>query len=550
MITSRLNLDPAEKFVGGCALAVLLVFLVGWAIFIYTLPTNFFWALPAVASAGLWLQRRTLSEITTDADAANLIFSQVLITLWSVGWLALVLSYSGGDWLADWFGHQQRTWFFLDHGPLNIQFNGFDPLPSRPPLANVVTGAFLTLTERDFAHYQFFSTLLGSLVFLPAALLARRMGNGRAIAVLAVLFMVNPMYLQNVTYAWTKLPAAFFVLTAVYFFLRAHDRPSSTVYALLFAITLASGLLTHYSTGPCAVALAVAWMIQGWAKRKEIAWRQATLSAIAAGTLILFVWFGWAFSVYGITGTLTSNSSFTDQASSGSTQWQVIGLNIRDTIIPHFLRQVDFTAFTQRSVSGEWRDRFFTLYQNNFFFSFGSAAWAGLLVAIVQGWPRGKFAARFFWVWFTLTTTVIGVGVIGSRHPLGLAHICLQPLVLLGLAYLAASLPKIGTHWKRVLLVGATVDVATGILLQFGSQAFALERCFQPNRSIFDVISDYSRPAQMNFYAKLRHQWMFMGDVCIHAAPIIIGLIVLAFVTALIRADRISVQVPKDAEQA
>src|SRR5262249_59914048 len=63
------------------------------------------------------------------------------------------------------------------------------------------------------SHYQLAMTFFSSLTFLPAALLARRFGGCRgAVTALALLFMVNPMFLENATFAWTKLPAAFFVL--------------------------------------------------------------------------------------------------------------------------------------------------------------------------------------------------------------------------------------------------------------------------------------------------------------------------------------------------
>jgi len=159
--------------------------------------------------------------------------------------------------VGDWFGHWQRAMFFLHHWPQDILFNGFDPLPSRPPLANVVTGAYLRITRSDFAHYQLASTVMSSFAFLPAALLARRfqvsspVGSGRdtlyVMNILAVLFMLNPLFAQNATYAWTKLPAAFYTLTAVYFFLRTRDADAPDCASWLFGVTLGGALLTHYS---------------------------------------------------------------------------------------------------------------------------------------------------------------------------------------------------------------------------------------------------------------------------------------------------------------
>ena len=73
------------------------------------------------------------------------------------------------------------------------------------------------------------TTILCSLAYLPVGLLAWRFGGRHAARVAAAILMVNPLFLQNATYPWTKLPAAFFILSSLYFFLRVRDRDEATL---------------------------------------------------------------------------------------------------------------------------------------------------------------------------------------------------------------------------------------------------------------------------------------------------------------------------------
>lgn len=538
-LVTRLALDPAEKLTTSVALSLLGLFLFSWMVYVETLPLTWLWLPPALAVGGLIIGWRPLAALGQDPDARSLMVAQLIITSWSVGCLALVRSYSGGIfWVADWWGHLQRTWFFLDRGPRDILFNGFDALTSRPPLANVVNGALLQVTQRDFAHYQFFSTLFSSLVFLPAGLLARRFGGRQAIAVLALLFMINPMFAQNATYAWTKLPAAFFVLVALYFFLKAQDDGAPMINAVLFSVSLAAGLLTHYSTGPYAVILGTAWFAFGWSRRHERAWCRITAIAAGAGTVVLATWFGWTLSVYGPHGTFLTNSSATDRAPSAFAQLQVMGLNLRDTLVPHFLRTMDFQMLAQSSTAGWWHDWFFQLYQINFFFIFGSLAWIIILVILAGKWRTSPKKWRTFWLVFIGGNVVLGVAVHGARDVWGLAHICLQPLVLVGLACLAAAWPKLARPWQLLLVIGAAVDFLLGLVLHFGVENNAFDRWLFPGRTLWETMASYSSPAQLNFYAKEDNHWRFVGDLVAVRPEFIMVLLALLFLLATARAGR------------
>ena len=259
-VAARLALEPGEKLGVAVALSLIGVWLIAWAVYVFVLPTGLLWVVPVLGGLNLLLGRKSFVRAARSVDGEELLVAQAIVTASSVGWLAVIVSYSGGDWVGDWFGHWDRARFFLERGPRDILFTGFDPLTSRPPLANVVTGAFLHVTRIDFAHYQLVTTLLNSLAFLPVALLARRFqpaaGSGAATGVnqtvrlLAVLVMLNPLFVQNTTYAWTKLVTAFYVLTGLYFFLRTRDADPPRSAGPLCGACLAAGVITHYSAGP------------------------------------------------------------------------------------------------------------------------------------------------------------------------------------------------------------------------------------------------------------------------------------------------------------
>ena len=528
-LAARLPLAAAEKIVASAVLSLVGTFAFAWIVFGWALPPATLWVLPAIGAAGLALGAGALAEAWRDTDGCAVIVGQLIVTAWCVGWLATIATYAGGGWSGDWFEHWERARFFLDHQPITQKFLGHDSLTARPPLANVVTAVFLTLTRADFAHYQLFSTLLATLVFLPAALLARRFGrNARAIAICAALFLVNPLLVQNATFAWTKLPAALFVLAALYFFLRAQERGAPLAAPLLCATSLGAGLITHYSAGPYAVMLALSWLGLGWAQRDERDWQRATALAALAGAAVLALWFGWAIATYGAHETFFSNSSVTTAAQYHGSQLGKILRNLRDTFVPHFIRSPDPSFIAQRNLLGRWSDWFFQNYQLNLPLACGSLAWLVIIRELVRARRGAGIRDRYFWGSLFAGVVVLGVGTHGARDEWGLAHICLQALVLLAVAFLAARWGHLSRAWRVALLVGAAIDLAGGIVLHGAMQSLAFGRWLAPGAAN-DIAAGFSLPTKMNLNGKIVNHLAFFSDV--FAAPL--GL-VLALLLALL----------------
>ena len=536
-IAVRLPLATAEKIAASVALSLLGVYLFAWCVYVWALPPAALWALPALGALGLAVGARELAKAWRDTDAQAMIVGQLLVTGWCLGWLATIVSYTGGGWSGDWFEHWQRTRFFLERLPLDQQFLHQYTLTARPPLVNVVTAVVLSLTRADFAHYQLSSTLLASLVFLPAALLARRFGrDARAIALCAALFLVSPLLVQNATFAWTKLPAAFFTLTALYFFLRAQERGAPPAAALLCGASLAAGLLAHYSAGPYAVMLALGWIGLGWARRHERDWQRATGIAIVAGAAVLATWFGWALGVYGLRETFYSNSSVIVSANYQGSQLAKIALNLRDTLVPHFLRSLDTTLIAQRSPWGRWSDWFFQCYQINFPLVCGSVAWITIGRELVRARRTAAPGVRIFWGGFIAGVILLGVATHGARDTWGLAHVSLQALVLLGVAFLAARWGGLGRAWRIALTVGATVDLLLGIVLHGLVQSFALDSWFAPGRLTDDILTSYNEVALLNLNGKIVNHLAFLSDGVTAPLPLVLALLAAILMLAVVRA--------------
>jgi hypothetical protein len=138
---------------------------------------------------------------------------------------------------------------------------------------------------------------------------------------------------------------------------------------------------------------------------------------------------------------------------------------------------------------------------------------------------------------------VLGVAVHGGRETGGLAHICLQPLVLLGLALLASQWDLLGRAWQRAIIAGVTVDAVAGIILQFAVENHALDRWLAAGRSWTDTALSYSQFAQINFRVKPIAGWTFLGDLAAGYASGVVTLLIALLILTLSNIPRKAVDV-------
>jgi 4-amino-4-deoxy-L-arabinose transferase-like glycosyltransferase len=539
-LVDRLRLAPAEGVVAGAALSLIGAWAVAWAVFVSGCPLWGYWLLPALAAAGIALGWRGAARLASDPAARDLMAGQLIVTAWCVAFLSFVRSHSGGAWMGDWLEHWQRARFFLRDWPRDSPFIDIFEMPARPPLANVLTAAFMGLTRADYAHFQVIMAALCSLAYLPVGLLAWRFGGGRAARVAAVVLMVSPLFMQNATYPWTKLPAVFFILGGLYFFLRVRDRDAASGRAaVVCALLLGGAVVTHYSAGPYVGVLAVAWIAMGWGRRRDPAFLRMTAAAAAAGACVLLPWFAWSVAQYGWHATFLSNSSVTTLGRWQGSHLLKIALNLRDTLLPPQVRGFRGSLFRQTSRWGALRDECFLLYQINLPLALGSVGCLAVAREALRAARAAEPGDRRFWILTLAGFIVLSIAVYGDREHYGIVHICLQSVVLLGLAFLASRWAVLGRGWRLALVAGWCVDFCLGIALQFAVEDFAIDRWLLPGRNLAQVAQTYTLVSQENLREKIIAHFAYFADILATPPALVLALLGAILLMALLRARRV-----------
>lgn len=508
--------NPVERLALGVGAALLMVYLATFALFLSRLDWTWLWLLPAAGVALAWSRRATITSVIVDAGVQAVLAGWSLLALWCLGLQALVISYSGGTWAGDWFEHYERAHFFLHHWPLDHAFLNFGTLPARPPLANLVVAGLLGLSHDNFIPYQVHSTLLGTLLLFPlAALLADTDSRGPALRLLPLLLMLNPLFIQNATFPWTKLPAAYFIILGCGLLLRSLQR--NTGHGLAIFI-LAAGLITHYSTGPWLVALGLAWLALEYRRLPAVPTiRRELLQGLLAGAGLVGTWVIWGAWNYGPGQLLQATSTIgqapqADWAGRLTIAWD----NLRHSLIPDWDSPLLGVLMQQADLSARLRDFCFLLYQQNLPVAFG------LGNLCVLGWHLTKTklhpAARL-WLIAIPILLVLGTAVHTTRSELGLVHICLQPLILLGLSWVAIGHEALPRWLKVVWLTGLMADTGLGIALHFGLQSLLLPQLEHPGLTHFELIGRWVSTAMLNYGGKQHLAQPFLGDIILPVMP-------------------------------
>ncbi|MBX3736887.1 MAG: hypothetical protein KF715_09375 [Candidatus Didemnitutus sp.] len=506
----------AERLPLALAAALLTGYGAAFAVYLSGVDWRWFWLAPLAA---LGFSRRTDWNLPS-IHRALLAYAAVAVAC--LGWQATVSVYSGAAWQVDWWEHYDRAQFFLARWPRDTLFATVYPLPARPPLVNLWAAALLGGSGGAYFNYQVFLTLLSTLVVFPLWALARRLGaTGPRWLVPALL--ASPLLVQNATFPWTKLVAAFFVLVA-WLQLTARDDPGGRLTAA--ALALAGGMLAHYSASPWIVALGLAWL---GTRPPGAPARQLPL-AFAGAALVLFSWLGWSLATYGAATTFTQNTTLAlAPALPPAQRLAVAATNLAHTVAPFSFGPVEPWLVAQASALGRARDFWFILYQTR------AVGMCGLGGAVVLAWlasrRREAPTRRFAWIAIPVAV-VLGTAVHTQPDAFGLAHIALQPLALLGLAWIAGSVATL-PRWLRTLwAAGLAFDFAAGIALHFGVQSGWLDRALRGPLAPEVLWSAYTRAAQVSWHDKQALHLTFLSDL--GAPPLAAALLAAAAALALL----------------
>jgi hypothetical protein len=485
VVVRRFRWGPLETLVGSVAVSLTLIFLWTFALYLSGLPMRGGAAVGSVISAVLAAAAaRGLGRLAAARTVRRLAVAFLLLLAWTLVLVALVRHFSGGRWGVDWLEHFHRCVFFLYRLPLDTRLHGDYHLTARPPFMNLLGTYFLAQVGDEFACFQLVFAFLNVLPFLSCALIARRLapGGGRRLDVLLALFAACPLLIENAGYTWTKLLSAFFVILALDLYLRTLARPDGR-RTMAWGLFMAAAILVHYSAAPFALFVAGHYFWNAVVTGSGARWIRAL--PLLAGALLLATWVGWAFATYGVRTTLTSNTSVGDaRVLSPGQNLEKIALNIVDTVVPHPLRGVSMEPFRQGSASGFLRDYTFLMYQTNLIVAMGSVG--GVLVITIAGRSLRRSGAGLetrFWRGFVPFVVVVAVATHGSRDEFGVAHVVLQPMVLLGVTLLAAAWPTLSRAARTAALMGSMLDLGLGIALHHHVES--LENT--PERTVFNA---------------------------------------------------------------
>ncbi len=423
VLVRRFRWTHLEKICSSIALSLIIIYLT--AGIVYTLNIDWRWCW---ACTGLWcalaafygrdLQRFVKKRCVRDPWLAfGIMFGCGML------FLSLIQHYSGGSWGLDWLEHFYRTIFFLRHLPFDTQFIGIYSLPARPPMSHLITAYVLAQSGGGFDHFQIVFLFLNALIFFPCLLLAEWISPfaGRRTWLLVIFLMTCPMVIQNITYPWNKLSAAFFVLCSIAFYLRGWKRNDAG--RLVFsAVSMAAAILTHYSAGPYAVFLAGHYLLVVPKKKSAVFW------GVSAATGLMATWFVWSMKTYGVVDTFMTNTTATEGGKLTLTENALTALNnIYCTVVPHLFRITNEqfgVLFGQPNRYGYLRDYFFNLFQPNLPLSLGLLGWVVVLLLTYKKLLETEASIRRFWIGFIIVLMILGVAVIGTLDQYGVgAHL-------------------------------------------------------------------------------------------------------------------------------
>ena len=151
------------------------------------------------------------------------------------------------------------------------------------------------------------------------------------------------------------------------------------------------------------------------------------------------------------------------------------------------------------------------------------------LGSLLRRRPADRRKHRYaFWFWFVVVVTFLSIAVHGEYDYLGVAHICLQPVVLLGLTFAAVGLPRVPKPVRLVALAGLLVDAVLGILLHFHLLTNDFDWLVKGDRAGPTSHLDLGMSALSNGLLKFSHQLTFLGDHAVEFAAAIEVIILLA----------------------
>ena len=508
-----LRLQPLARICFAIVLSMLAIYVAESIIFLCHLPIWSHYIVVSFGTAAFFVAFREVQRLWHWALRTSLWKIPAIFGLWILIMGIIMRNYFGGNWSHDWFSHYLTSKFFLYNLPIDAP-GLMLAIPGRPPLINMLNCCFLGVIGDTFAIFQAISFAYSFILLLPLILIARYFhGSWHALIVMLSVIALQPMAISNCLYTWTRVPSTFILLVAVWAYLRARSA-ADRKYWYISWICFGVAMLAHYSAGPYALVLGALAL---WEFRYGKCWlfaRDILAAPIISGT-ILATWIVMSIYIFGATATVTDNSSI-QLAKRYTPQENILKvlLNIRDTLIPPHFDPFLWVRITDQGLGlGRIRDAFFTLYQHNLIFAFGILGGPLLIWLLICAWRR-QAKDRQFWLVFAFTVSLLGIAVVGERGILGKAHLCLQPLILMGATWMACHYPDLGEIPRAVLRGGLLIDAFFGILIHVYILTIDLQtRVIPSGATICTGVEGLSYNTYRNGIIQNRYEVVMLGDL-------------------------------------
>ncbi|HZZ42411.1 MAG TPA: hypothetical protein VFE58_05705 [Tepidisphaeraceae bacterium] len=569
LLVRRLRWRADERVCAAIAASLLIIYLCGMIVFLAGLGHWAYWVIAGGCLAAAISGARDAAGLLRLSSVRRMLCFYLALAAWSILCLGIIRHYAGGLWCGDWIEHYHKAQMFLNGGPANQQ-ELRDQFLDRPPMANVVATCVLGVLGDRFEVFQLFFTLLNMLAVLPCCLMAGRMARrgGRRMWVLWGMMICLPPLWINATYTWTKLSATFYVILAIWLYLRAIEKRDRG--RMLAAWTsFAAGALVHYVSVPYALVTIAHYLVFVWRGRRQ-KWRELA-QIIACGVGVLMTWFGLMTIRYGM---VFWGANPTLRNSANNTAGQIVmkmARNVVWTLVPHPLR-MSSGVYGQRSTVGWVRDYLFLIYQANTIFIIGSvtafvAGWiayqrlratadrrgwifaGGVIIGIVgfayvpgasdvlfdlfRRWlvfvlalAGMGFLAKLFWdalqdrkkasaeVWYWRMLIVLMPVMAGIVHDLpsdyGIGQMYFLPWALMAVTLVAANVGKMSAVVRWCLGIGLLVDFTLGIWLHLVLE----HRIFKLAADGWGVdTGGLTLAAGLNWRDKVKGGYVYIGDL-------------------------------------
>lgn len=471
ILKSYFNLSDDEIIATSFGFSFFILSLISFVIYLLKLPTHFFSSLFTILIIVIIFFLKYKKRIDISHYLKREIFVLYLlyfIFILSVQFLYPV--YGGGGWYGDWYEHYERGIFFLYQYPLDYKFlHNMYSLPARTPLFNLTATFYLSLFGDSFSVYQITSTLLNTTFLLPLYLLVKEIKGRKFFFITMAVIILNPFFIKMTTFTFTKSCTAYYIILAIYFYIKFNKFSSEKKYLYLCSTFFALAYLTHqYATSYIfAVFLHILF-------RRNF----SNLIIFLATIVILLVpWHIFSFYNFGIKETIFATPAFSYEGAENIMTWlHQRYLNLQGAFLP-----VMFIKFTLRNGIEILKDNFLLLSSYERLLNFYTGAIPAVLTltgTIFLFYSSVKRSVNFKKVFdypYSFFALVIIVGFAGDIllvnnkgiKPLGMAQNGMMPLCLLLIVFLSSMISNLSRKELYLIFCGIYLEFVLTTLLFF-----------------------------------------------------------------------------------